>query len=85
MIKKSIKSNTLIKRKNILEFAKKNNIRLSKESIDEIEFSIKKYLEDISSISKENAVIHGRRTIKKEDIKEAVRKLSQKKQADWEI
>ena len=42
MEKKHTKYNALIKRKNILEFAKKSNIRLSRESIDEIEFSIKK-------------------------------------------
>ena len=76
MVKNTLKNNTLFKRKNLLEIAKKNKIKLSKDSIKEIEFSVSKYLEKVFKLSKENSVINGRKILKKQDIEDAVKVIN---------
>ena len=85
MEKSNNKDNSLIKRKRLVIELKKLGInRASPQAISFLEHTLKKNLIKIIEILKEEMTIQGRKTLKKEDVKNVLNKL--KKQEDyWEI
>jgi len=76
MKKNKNKDNTLIKEKNlILELNKKGIRNISKDSLKMIEKHLLDYLQNLSEILKEEMIINGRKTLKKEDVEKALLKL----------
>lgn len=82
MEKNKEKTNTLIKRKNLLLLARSLKIkRISPKAIKLIEITIKNDLEALLNKAKENATINSRKTIIEEDIE----KTQEKKEEFLEI
>lgn len=76
-------NNTLIKRNNLIKLINKEGInRTSPEALIEIEKEIKTNITQIIKKAKENMIVNGRATLKKEDI-ESFDKI--KKEKVWEI
>jgi len=85
MEKKSNKDNSLIKRKNLVLMMKKEGImNISKDSLDLLEGEIERYLESLVVLMKEEMLINGRRTLKKEDVR-VVLDDRNKKEDVWEV
>lgn len=82
MEKKIKKANMLIKKKNLIIEMKKLGIkRVSMDSILPLEKYFKEKLSNLISALKEEMIINGRKTLKKEDIK----KILEKEEEFWEI
>lgn len=85
MEKNKKRDNTLIKRKNlVLELNKKGINRISPESILILEQYFKDSLGRIVEMLREEVIVHGRRTLKREDVLAVLEKLK-KEEAGWEV
>ncbi len=74
-MKESNLKNNLLKRNNILSLMKKHSIkRINSEALISLEKGIKEIIEEIIEEAKENKIIHGRKTLNKEDIEKALKK-----------
>jgi len=83
MIKNKKIANTLIKRKNLVKLIKKIGVkRISPEAIITLEKSLTKNTLHIINVARQNSIIHGRKTIIKEDIKSAEETRNEN---SWEI
>ncbi|MBS3159722.1 hypothetical protein J4436_02955 [Candidatus Woesearchaeota archaeon] len=81
-MKKNInKTNTLIKRKNLILMLKEQKIRSNKEAINLLEHKFEGLINIIIKNLKEEITIQGRKTLKKEDIE----KIFTKKEEYYEI
>ena len=81
-MKKNInKTNTLIKRKNLILMLKEQKIRSNKEAINLLEQKFEGLINIIIKNLKEEITIQGRKTLKKEDIE----KIFTKKEEYYEI
>ena len=79
------KTNALIKRKNLITRLKKEGItRASLVVVKGIEKEIDKHLLSILVLLKEELIVNGRKTLKKEDVLNAVKKLKNKEDY-WEV
>ena len=77
-------NNTLIKRKGIVAKLRKQKItRIDKEAINSINEVIEDILSSFFIALKEEMTINGRKTLKKEDIKNVLKKM--KEENFWEI
>lgn len=85
MIKIKHYNNTLIKRKNLLILIKKAGIkRISKDALDLMEQYFKDELNILSNLLREEIMVNGRKTLKKEDILQVIDSLN-KKDISWEV
>ena len=79
------KDNILIKRNKLVLMMKKAGIkRINKECFNLIEKDITAYLIKFTETLKEETLINGRETLKKEDVEKVINRL-QKKENNWEI
>ncbi len=84
MVKINKKDNALIKRINLISEMKRNGIgRVNPEAILFLEEYIGKSVLNLLPAFKEEMVVHGRKTLKKEDIKSVLEKVKEK--GEWEI
>ena len=79
------KSNILVKRKLISKFNKFGINRLNSEAINLVEIYTQRYLDKLMEILKQEMITHARKTLKKEDVKKAIKKLDSKYTNDFEI
>ncbi len=85
MVKNKKKDNALIKRKNLILRLKNAGIgRVSVEGVLALERVLEKKLEGITEILKEEMIVQGRKTLKKEDVENVVKKIEDRGD-DWEI
>ena len=85
MEKNSKKVNTLIKRSNlILELKKGGILRVSPDSLLLLESYFREKLRTLVEVLKEELITHGRKTLKKEDIKSAIERIKKEEEL-WEI
>ncbi len=79
------KYNILIKKKNlILELNKKGIRNISKDSLNILERHLEDYLQNLSEILKEEMIVSGRKTLKKEDVEKALSEIHEKEEF-WEV
>ena len=77
--------NSLIKRKNLFLKMKKAGIkRVNPESISFIENALEDFLGRLVGGLSEEMSIHGRKTLKKDDVENVLEKI-EKKEESWEI
>lgn len=77
--------NILIKRKNLVLELKKNGIdRISPDSLLLLESYLRDCLSKIVELLREEVIVHGRRTLKKEDVLAVLNRLK-KEEVGWEI
>lgn len=80
MEKNNKKDNALIKRKNlILELKKEGIKRVNLKAAIFLEQYLKKYLSDMAKLLKEETLIQGRKTLKKEDVEKILEKMKGEK------
>jgi|GEM_PF-2720651 histone H3/H4 len=84
MKKNNKKSNILIRKNLKAEIEKKGIKRASSESLDSLERHLKRYLDDLAPILKEEMTIKGRKTLKREDVETAF-SIIKTKEPEWEI
>lgn len=85
MKKSKLKDNTLIKKKNIVLTLNKAGIkRINSDAILSLEKHFSAEAEEIADILKEEMITHGRRTLQKEDVHNALKKLK-KEETFWEV
>ena len=85
MIKNKEKANALIKRSNlVLEMKKQGIRRTSKDSILLLEKYLNDFLQDMLKMLKQEIIINGRKTLKKEDISNVLKKIKEAGEY-WEI
>jgi histone H3/H4 len=66
------KANTLIKKRNLIKMLRGRGIkRANKQALSLIEASIKEILTSTLCFAKQNMEIHGRKTLRSEDIRQA--------------
>lgn len=85
MIKKKEKTNTLIKYNNLIIKLKKEGIkRASKDSLVLLDKYLINNLKRLIPLLNEEMIVHGRKTLMKEDILEVLNKLK-KEEKGWEV
>lgn len=87
MKKNNSKINALIRRKNIVLTLRENRIKnISKDSLDMLENIMENYLKRIIPLLREELIINGRKTLKKEDVAKVLEKIQPKEEfLNWEI
>jgi histone H3/H4 len=85
MIKNKLKDNSLIKKNNLIVLMKQHGVnRVDKESINCLENETANFLDKVVLLLKEEMTINGRKTLRKQDVKKAIKKLNHK-ETFWEI
>ena len=86
MTKGKEKIGSLIKRKKLLTELKNQNIkRINKQAVKEIEKFIGDQIGIIIKVAREILTIKGKKTLEKEEIIEAVKKLKEKNEERYEV
>ncbi len=78
-------SNLLIKRNLIAKLNKSGINRLSQNAINSIESHIQEYLDKLLITLKHEITINARKTLKKEDVEKAIKKLDSQYKEEFEI
>ncbi|MBS3080223.1 hypothetical protein J4221_02020 [Candidatus Pacearchaeota archaeon] len=85
MKKNNYKSNKLIKRKNLILKIKKKKIKnISRDSLILIEENLEDYTDNLINLLKEEMMISGRKTLKKQEVQSVLENLK-KEEIFWEI
>ena len=86
MNKNRNKSNTLTKRKSLLELLKKHKVtRVQKSAINEIELFLTKEATLLAENLHDTLVIKGKKTAQKKDVREVVNDLLEQREQRFEI
>ena len=81
MTKNTKKDKSLIKRKNLIKILNQNGIkRITKDAILTLEKNMEKYLEEILEPLKQETIIQGRKTLKKEDVENVIEKMNEEEE-----
>jgi len=87
MTKNTKKDKSLIKRKNLIKILNQNGIkRITKDAILTLEKNMEKHLEEILEPLKQETIIQGRKTLKKEDVENVIEKMNEEEEFEiWRI
>ncbi len=81
MTKNTKKDKSLIKRKNLIKILNQNGIkRITKDAILTLEKNMEKHLEEILEPLKQETIIQGRKTLKKEDVENVIEKMNEEEE-----
>lgn len=82
---KNKKNDNLLIKKNLILILNKHGVtRVSPDSIQLLEKYFNEFLLNLASVLREEMITHGRKTLKKEDVKNALKKLSAEEEV-WEV